>query len=109
MCRWLWHVSMFGQKARQSNQSARSALRRSRPTVDLETLVCWSRLLCVPLRRRRALQVTQYRAKSAWGCRGAKLLAIRNGLELSQEEMLERLDSPQRVLQSSISGYERGV
>jgi len=40
---------------------------------------------------------------------GGKLLAIRDGLELSQEEMLERLGNPQRVLQSSISGYERGV
>ncbi|HZS45367.1 MAG TPA: helix-turn-helix transcriptional regulator [Blastocatellia bacterium] len=42
-------------------------------------------------------------------CLGGKLLAIRNGLGLSQEEMLERLGYPQRVLQSSISGYERGV
>ena len=40
---------------------------------------------------------------------GGKLLAIRDGLELSQEEMLERLGNPNRVLQSSISGYERGV
>jgi transcriptional regulator with XRE-family HTH domain len=38
-----------------------------------------------------------------------KLARIRNGLGLSQNEMLKRLGSPDKLLQSSISGYERGV
>jgi transcriptional regulator with XRE-family HTH domain len=38
-----------------------------------------------------------------------KLARIRNGLGLSQNEMLKRLGSPEKLLQSSISGYERGV
>lgn len=38
-----------------------------------------------------------------------KLARIRDGLGLSQNEMLRRLGSPEKLLQSSISGYERGV
>jgi transcriptional regulator with XRE-family HTH domain len=38
-----------------------------------------------------------------------KLARIRDGLSLSQNEMLKRLGSPEKLLQSSISGYERGV
>lgn len=38
-----------------------------------------------------------------------KLAQIRSGLGLSQNEMLKRLGSPEKLLQSSISGYERGV
>jgi transcriptional regulator with XRE-family HTH domain len=38
-----------------------------------------------------------------------KLLHIRSGLGLSQSEMLRRLGSPEKLQQSSISGYERGV
>ena len=38
-----------------------------------------------------------------------KLALIRDGLGLSQNEMLRRLGSPEKLLQSSISGYERGV
>lgn len=38
-----------------------------------------------------------------------KLARIRDGLGLSQNEMLKRLGSPKKLLQSSISGYERGV
>jgi transcriptional regulator with XRE-family HTH domain len=39
----------------------------------------------------------------------AKLLRIRTALGLSQNEMLRRLGSPDKLLQSSISGYERGM
>lgn len=38
-----------------------------------------------------------------------KLLQIRQELELSQNQMLRRLGSPDRLLQTSISGYERGI
>jgi transcriptional regulator with XRE-family HTH domain len=38
-----------------------------------------------------------------------KLAQIREELGLSQNEMLKRLGSPEKLLQSSISGYERGV
>lgn len=38
-----------------------------------------------------------------------KLLQIRSTLGLSQNEMLRRLGSPDRLIQTSISGYERGV
>ena len=38
-----------------------------------------------------------------------KLLHIRTVLGLSQSEMLRRLGSPEKLQQSSISGYERGV
>lgn len=38
-----------------------------------------------------------------------KLLYIRATLGLSQSEMLRQLGSPEKLQQSSISGYERGV
>lgn len=38
-----------------------------------------------------------------------KLLHIRSALGLSQSEMLRRLGSPEKLQQSSVSGYERGV
>jgi transcriptional regulator with XRE-family HTH domain len=38
-----------------------------------------------------------------------KLLHIRLALGLSQNEMLKQLGSPEKLQQSSISGYERGV
>ena len=38
-----------------------------------------------------------------------KLLQIRLALGLSQNEMLRALDFPDKLQQSSISGYERGV
>jgi transcriptional regulator with XRE-family HTH domain len=38
-----------------------------------------------------------------------KLLHIRAELGLSQSEMLRKLGSPEKLQQSSISGYERGV
>ena len=38
-----------------------------------------------------------------------KLLQIRSALGLSQNEMLRALDFPDKLQQSSISGYERGV
>lgn len=38
-----------------------------------------------------------------------KLLEIRRALDLSQNEMLRRLGSPDKLIQTSISGYERGV
>lgn len=38
-----------------------------------------------------------------------KLLQIRTSLGLSQTGMLRRLGNPDRLLQTSISGYERGV
>ena len=38
-----------------------------------------------------------------------KLLRIRTALNLSQNEMLRRLGNPEKLQQSSISGYERGV
>jgi transcriptional regulator with XRE-family HTH domain len=38
-----------------------------------------------------------------------KLLQIRLTLGLSQNGMLRRLNSPDKLLQTSISGYERGV
>lgn len=38
-----------------------------------------------------------------------KLLHIRLALGLSQNGMLRKLNSPDRLLQTSISGYERGV
>lgn len=40
---------------------------------------------------------------------GEKLRRIRDALELSQNEMLKRLGSPEGILGTSISGYERGV
>lgn len=40
---------------------------------------------------------------------GEKLRQIRDALELSQNEMLKRLGSPEGILGTSISGYERGV
>jgi transcriptional regulator with XRE-family HTH domain len=39
----------------------------------------------------------------------SKLLRIRQELGLSQNGMINALGSPERVLQSSISGYELGV
>jgi transcriptional regulator with XRE-family HTH domain len=38
-----------------------------------------------------------------------KLLRIRQALELSQNGMLRVLGSPDKISQSNISGYERGV
>ena len=38
-----------------------------------------------------------------------KLLKIRKSLGLSQNEMLRNLRSPEKLLQTSISGYERGA
>jgi transcriptional regulator with XRE-family HTH domain len=38
-----------------------------------------------------------------------KLLQIRSALGLSQNGMLRRLNSPDKLLQTSVSGYERGV
>jgi transcriptional regulator with XRE-family HTH domain len=38
-----------------------------------------------------------------------KLLRIRQELDVSQNEMLRLLGSPERLQQSSISGYERGL
>lgn len=40
---------------------------------------------------------------------GAKLLQIRTALGLSQNGMLERLGSPNGLLGTSISAYERGT
>jgi transcriptional regulator with XRE-family HTH domain len=40
---------------------------------------------------------------------GAKLLQIRTALGLSQNDMLERLGSPEGLLGTSISAYERGL
>lgn len=40
---------------------------------------------------------------------GEKLLQIRTALGLSQNEMLKRLGSPEGLLGTSISAYERGV
>lgn len=40
---------------------------------------------------------------------GEKLLHIRSTLGLSQNEMLKHLGSPEGLLGTSISGYERGV
>ena len=40
---------------------------------------------------------------------GAKLLQIRTALGLSQNGMLERLGSPEGLLGTSISAYERGL
>ena len=37
-----------------------------------------------------------------------KLILIRKSLGLTQQEMLERLDLPEEILQTSISQYERG-
>lgn len=37
-----------------------------------------------------------------------KLIHIRKALGLTQQEMLERLDLPEEILQTSISQYERG-
>lgn len=37
-----------------------------------------------------------------------KLIQIRKSLGLTQQEMLERLDLPEEILQTSISQYERG-
>jgi len=39
---------------------------------------------------------------------GEKLLQIRNGLNLSQNEMLERLGLSDKVFRSAVSGYELG-
>lgn len=38
-----------------------------------------------------------------------KLVQVRKSLGLSQNELLKRLESPEKLQQSSISGYERGV
>jgi transcriptional regulator with XRE-family HTH domain len=38
-----------------------------------------------------------------------KLLQIRQSLGLSQNEMLRKLGLPDKLLQTSISGYERGA
>jgi transcriptional regulator with XRE-family HTH domain len=38
-----------------------------------------------------------------------KLLQIRLSLGLSQNEMIRRLDSPDKIMQASISGYELGT
>lgn len=38
-----------------------------------------------------------------------KLLQIRISLGLSQNEMIRRLDSPDKIMQASISGYELGT
>ena len=38
-----------------------------------------------------------------------KLLQIRHALGLSQNGMLRRLGLPERLIQTSISGYERGT
>jgi transcriptional regulator with XRE-family HTH domain len=38
-----------------------------------------------------------------------KLLQIRESLGLSQNGMLRRLGLPEKLIQTSISGYERGV
>jgi transcriptional regulator with XRE-family HTH domain len=38
-----------------------------------------------------------------------KLLHIRLALDLSQNGILRRLGSPEKITQSNISGYERGV
>jgi transcriptional regulator with XRE-family HTH domain len=40
---------------------------------------------------------------------GEKLLQIRKALSLSQSGMLKRLGSPEGLLGTSISAYERGV
>ena len=40
---------------------------------------------------------------------GEKLLQIRTALGLSQNGLLKRLGSPEGLLGTSISGYERGV
>lgn len=37
-----------------------------------------------------------------------KLIQIRKALGLTQQEMLERLNLPEEILQTSISQYERG-
>jgi transcriptional regulator with XRE-family HTH domain len=37
-----------------------------------------------------------------------KLILIRKSLRLTQQEMLERLELPEEILQTSISQYERG-
>lgn len=37
-----------------------------------------------------------------------KLILIRKALGLTQQEMLERLELPEEILQTSISQYERG-
>jgi len=37
-----------------------------------------------------------------------KLIRIRKSLGLTQQEMLERLELPEEILQTSISQYERG-
>lgn len=37
-----------------------------------------------------------------------KLIQIRKALGLTQQEMLERLELPEEILQTSISQYERG-
>ena len=37
-----------------------------------------------------------------------KLIQIRKAMGLTQQEMLERLDLPEEILQTSISQYERG-
>jgi transcriptional regulator with XRE-family HTH domain len=40
---------------------------------------------------------------------GEKFRQIRDALKLSQNEMLRRLGSPEGILGTSISGYERGL
>lgn len=40
---------------------------------------------------------------------GAKLRQIREALDLTQEEMLKRLDLPSVISQSTISAYERNA
>jgi transcriptional regulator with XRE-family HTH domain len=37
-----------------------------------------------------------------------KLIQIRQALELTQQGMLERLDLPEEIIQTSISQYEKG-
>src|SRR2546423_4380072 len=38
-----------------------------------------------------------------------KLAAVRSALQLSQNELLSRLDLPEEITQARISAYERGV
>jgi len=38
-----------------------------------------------------------------------KLTAVRHALQLSQNELLSRLDLPEEITQARISAYERGV
>lgn len=49
------------------------------------------------------------RARHSPGRLAEKLLQIRVSLDLSQNGMLRRLGDPEKLSQSNISGYERGV